>query len=66
MIGQMPQNHRAFLLGFKKGDPDWAALVIEDAAKLPAVQWKLRNLERLGSDKRAVLVGRLSEILGTG
>lgn len=63
MIGEMPERHRAFLLSFKQGDPDWAALGLEEAAKLPAVQWKLHNLNRLTSDKRATLIDRLTRVL---
>ena len=65
-IGKMPENHRAFLLGFKQGTPDWAALGMEEAAKLPAVQWKLHNLNKLTSEKRAGLADRLAKILYPG
>jgi hypothetical protein len=63
MVGGMSESHRAFLLGFKEGNADWTALGSEEAAKLPAVQWQLRNLDRLTSDKRAVLTDRLKRIL---
>jgi predicted nucleotidyltransferase component of viral defense system len=63
MVSGMPESHRAFLLGFKRGNPDWAVLGLEEAAKLPAVQWKLHNLDQLPGDKRAVLADRLRRIL---
>lgn len=63
MVGDMPEAHRSFLLGIKRGTPDWAALDLEAAAKLPAVQWKLRNLDQLSVEKRAGLASRLEKIL---
>lgn len=63
MVTDMPDHHRTFLLGFKQGSPNWAALGMEDAALLPAVQWKLHNLGLLSADKRAALADRLATIL---
>jgi len=63
MIDQMPDKHRIFLLGFKQGSPDWASLGLEEAAMLPAVQWKLHNLGQLNQAKRADLVDRLEKLL---
>ena len=63
MVGEMPEQHRAFLLSFKQGNPDWTALGVDKAAKLPAVQWKLHNLNQLTSEKRAALIDRLKKVL---
>lgn len=63
MVADMPAKHRNFLIGFKLGKPDWAALDIEGAANLPAVQWKQRNLDQLSPDKRMTLAARLQEVL---
>jgi hypothetical protein len=63
MIGDMPDVHRSFLLGFKRGAPDWAAIGMEEAAQLPAVQWKMRNLEQLPEEKRLGLASRLEMVL---
>jgi predicted nucleotidyltransferase component of viral defense system len=40
-------SDRAFLLGFKKGDPDWGLLPLVDLSRMPAVQWKLANIRKL-------------------
>ena len=42
---------------------DWAALGMEEAARLPAVQWKIRNLEQLPEDRRLGLASRLEKVL---
>jgi predicted nucleotidyltransferase component of viral defense system len=63
MIGAMPQNHRRFLVDFKRGSPDWEAINLSAAASLPAVKWKQTNLDRLAQEARAKLVSRLEQIL---
>ena len=52
MVAEMPEGHRRFLLGFKRGQPDWSLLGLPDAQNLPAVRWKQRNLEQLAADRR--------------
>jgi hypothetical protein len=42
----MPNDHREFLVAFKKGNPEWELLGIPRIEKLPAVQWKIQNLAR--------------------
>lgn len=47
----LSDRDKAFLLGFKDGEPDWALFPWADAARLPAAQWKLQNLRTLkGAD----------------
>ena len=38
---------KEFILSFKAGTPDWALFPIPIVKELPAVQWKLQNIERL-------------------
>jgi predicted nucleotidyltransferase component of viral defense system len=59
----MPEAHKQFLIGFKRGKPDWNLLGIPEASELPAVKWKQLNLERLTSEARAQLVRRLEKVL---
>lgn len=63
MIADMPDAHRHFLVGFKRGEPDWELLGITEARHLPAVLWKQRNLDRLPADKRSQLVATLRKAL---
>lgn len=63
MIDEMPDPHRHFLVGFKRGEPDWALLGIPDAQHLPAVLWKQRNLDRLLAGKRRELTDFLEKLL---
>jgi hypothetical protein len=64
LVGQMPEQHRRFLISVKRGKPDWALLGLPGAMDLPAVRWKLENLSKLSADKRTQLLKGLSEVLG--
>jgi predicted nucleotidyltransferase component of viral defense system len=66
LIRGMPQAHREFLIGFKKGKPDWEKLGVAGAAELPAVKFKQINLDKLKTDARARLVENLAEKLEMG
>ncbi len=44
---------RAFLMSFHELQPDWSALGLDNIADLPAVRWKLINLERLRAEQPA-------------
>jgi predicted nucleotidyltransferase component of viral defense system len=63
IVGNMPDEHRRFLVSVKKGEPDWPLLGVPGAKDLPAVRWKLENLARLPADKRAQLLRGLNEAL---
>lgn len=52
-----------FLLSFKRGEPDWRRCPVPKAESLPAVQWKLRNINAMTPEKRAAAVARLEEVL---
>lgn len=63
MVADMPDDHRRFLIGFKKGTPDWTLLGIDEAQHLPAVRWKQHNLDKLEPDRRLALVQALERVL---
>lgn len=63
IVGHMPPEHRRFLLSVKTGKPDWRLLDVTGAENLPAVRWRLGNLEKLDQKKRQELLHRLREIL---
>jgi predicted nucleotidyltransferase component of viral defense system len=63
VVGGMPEAHRRFLLSFKRGEPDWAALGVAGISDLPAVRWRAQNLDQLSEVQRAALLARLQKIL---
>ncbi len=62
LVKSMPDRHRTFLLGFEAGSPDWSSLRIAHARDLPAVQWRIRNLETLAPEARERLTSSLLKI----
>jgi hypothetical protein len=40
-------GERRFLLSLVKNEPEWALLEIAHAERLPGIQWKMQNLEKL-------------------
>jgi predicted nucleotidyltransferase component of viral defense system len=64
IVGDMPDDHRRFLVGFEAGDPDWSLLPISKADWLPAVKWRQQNLDKLTKNRRIELVGQLEAVLG--
>lgn len=63
IVGNMPQEHRHFLISFERGDPDWTALKVPDATELPAVRWRQQNLDKTSAEKRAALVANIQRVL---
>ena len=55
---------KQFLLSMKEGKPDWKLLGLEGVERLPAVLWKLRNIEKMASAKRDEQLGNLRKKLG--
>jgi predicted nucleotidyltransferase component of viral defense system len=43
---------RDFLIGFKTGEPDWSYFSVSHIKELPAVKWKMYNLDQLKARTR--------------
>lgn len=56
-------DDREFLLSIKRGEPKWDLLGISGVESLPAVRWKLQNLEKLQEKKRTQLIEQLTKVL---
>ena len=57
------QQDYEFLLSFKLGNPNWAISPDASIANLPAVQWKLININKMSSDKQAESITKLTQVL---
>lgn len=44
---QLTESDREFLLSFKRANPNWALMPYQDLQRMPAVLWKLSNVQRL-------------------
>jgi hypothetical protein len=51
--GRLDMNAREFLLSLHDAEPDFSLIGLPQAADLPAVRWKLQNLERLKANNPA-------------
>jgi len=60
----LSKEEKQFLISLKQGKPDWALLGVPNVEKLPAVQWKLLNIGKMGTKKRDEYLGKLKEKLG--
>jgi predicted nucleotidyltransferase component of viral defense system len=59
VVGDMPDDHRRFLLSFERGEPDWNLLDVAGAKDLPAIKWRQINLDKISREKRQQLVANL-------
>ena len=60
----LTKEERQFLISFKQKDPEWQLLGVEGVQDLPAVRWKLENLEKISPEKRSQASDGLKKILG--
>lgn len=54
---------RNFLLALKRGTPNWQLFALPEVERLPAIQWKILNLERMNPDKRKKAAAKLEKVL---
>ncbi|MCH9812989.1 MAG: nucleotidyl transferase AbiEii/AbiGii toxin family protein [Epsilonproteobacteria bacterium] len=61
---KLTDRHRAFLLGFKEGTPDWNLLPFRGIEELPSVKWKMLNLDKMDGKMRQKALKKLKKTLG--
>ena len=61
--GALTDPDRRFLVAFKKGEADWSAFPSPDVDRLPAIQWKMLNLNRMDRTKRQKAIIKLEKVL---
>lgn len=59
----LTDSDKQFLLGFKRGMPDWNLLPLGHVKDLPAVRWKMHNLDRMAEENRRTAVEKLEQLL---
>lgn len=60
----LTETDKEFLLSVKRGNVNWQSFAHPDAQRLPAVQWKLRNIAKMTAKKRIAAAARLEAVLG--
>jgi predicted nucleotidyltransferase component of viral defense system len=59
-------SEKQFLLSFKKMKPQWDLLGLHNIENLPAVKWKMINLQKMSKDKHKTAYRKLERCLLTG
>jgi len=60
---QLTSDEKEFLLSFKRGEPAWKLIGLEKAEKLPAVNWKLKNINKMEPGKHKKALEKLKQVL---
>ena len=63
IIHTLTLAEKRFLITMKQGMPEWNILGIPDIDKLPALQWKLRNIRNMDTIKRTTMLNALKAVL---
>ena len=62
----LTEDDKKFLLTFKKGEPQWELIKLDNLQYFPAIQWKLQNIQTLAQNnkvKHAELLKGLEDTL---
>jgi predicted nucleotidyltransferase component of viral defense system len=59
----LTEDEKRFLLSFKGRSPNWSLLGLRGIEDLPAVKWKLLNLNKMPGDKHKMALDKLKKAL---
>lgn len=59
----LTEDERKFLLTMKQGEPDWNLMPFDHIEQLPAIRWKLHNVNRMGARAHKIALERLRKVL---
>ena len=60
------EDEREFILSFKRKSPDWDLFPVKEIRHMPAIQWKMMNLEKMSSKKHTAAYKKLERLLQRG
>ena len=63
ILRALDDDEKEFLVSVKRGKPEWDRIGIEHLARLPAIQWKLINIRKMGSAKQKAALDKLVKVL---
>jgi len=61
---ELTDDEKTFLVSIKSGEPNWSVMGLKGIEKLPALQWKLLNIQKMSTKKRGELLVKLKRTLG--
>lgn len=59
----LTNTEKEFLLSFKNAEPNWSLLSLENIDKLPAIAWKLNNIQKMDKKKHTIILTKLKTVL---
>lgn len=59
----LTDEEKRFLLSFKALKPDWTLLGLSNIENLPAVRWKMHNLEKMDKNRHSEALKSLKDVL---
>ncbi len=63
LVRALDDDEKEFLLSVKRGEPEWDRLGIDHLSRLPAIQWKVANIRKMGPEKHKAAVDQLMKVL---
>lgn len=60
---ELTENERLFLLSLKQGEPNWGLIDLPHVQQLPAIQWKLQNIQQMDNAKQKLMIAALKKTL---
>lgn len=63
LLKMMTDDDRAFIISAKEGEPKWDLLGLPHADTLPAIRWKLQNIQRMDRKKHSEAIAKLRAVL---
>jgi hypothetical protein len=60
---ELTEDERKFLISFKSMSPQWSLLGLDGVENLPAVKWKMINIQRMSKESHKKAVQKLEGIL---
>ncbi len=63
ILSELTNDQRQYLISLQENSPNWKLLDLDGVKDLPAVKWKLENINKMSEGKRAESVKDLKKVL---
>jgi predicted nucleotidyltransferase component of viral defense system len=60
---ELTDGEKTFLVSIKSGEPNWSVMGLKGIEKLPAIQWKVANIQKIAAKKQNELLEKLKHVL---
>lgn len=61
---KLNDRQKAFLISVARGEPEYDLMPFKDLAKLPALTWKVLNVNKMESAKKTKMTKELEQVFG--